>query len=111
MKNIILIMSMVTCFGLEKNLKILKLQKQKTFRFIEQEPKKAALDVLINKCNVCHRKKNPFKVFSQKNMEKHAPKIYQQVFVMKRMPKGEKTKLTDEEYRILKNWLVTENIF
>lgn len=72
--------------------------------------KQAAFDILKTKCNVCHRKKNPFKIFSLKNMDKHAPKIYKQVFVYQRMPKGNEIKLTPEEYQTLKNWLTSKNI-
>ena len=71
--------------------------------------KQAALSVLQTKCNVCHRKQNPFKVFSVKNMEKHAPKIHKQVFVKQRMPKGD-IKLTAMEYSTLKEWLSTQTI-
>lgn len=71
--------------------------------------KQAALDVLQTRCNVCHRKQNPFKVFSAKNMEKHAAKIHKQVFVKRRMPKGD-VKLTSVEYDKLEKWLSTQNI-
>lgn len=70
----------------------------------------AAFQILDSKCNVCHRKKNPFKVFKPKNMEKHAPKIYKQVFVYRRMPKGNDIQLTEEEYQTLRNWLNTQNL-
>ena len=75
------------------------------------ELKQAALEILRLKCNVCHKRQNPFKIFSFKNMDKHAPKIYQQVFVYQRMPKGDQIKLTDEESQMLKNWLKSKNIF
>ncbi len=71
--------------------------------------KQAALDVLQTKCNICHRKQNPFKVFSEKNMVKHASKIHKQVFVKQRMPKGD-IKLTTAEYSTLKEWLSTQTI-
>lgn len=74
------------------------------------ELKEAAFAILSNKCNVCHRKKNPFKVFSLKNMEKNASRIYQQVFVLGRMPKGNQIQLTAEEYQILENWLNTQTL-
>lgn len=73
--------------------------------------KEQAFEILDKKCNVCHRKQNPFKVFSLKNMNKHAPKIYQQVFVKRKMPKGDKIKLTTEEYQLLKNWLKSQNTY
>lgn len=75
------------------------------------ELKKEVFDILNTKCNTCHRKQNPFKVFSLKNMDKHAPKIHQQVFIKRRMPKGDKIKLTDQEYQSLQQWLQSQNIF
>jgi hypothetical protein len=69
------------------------------------ELKQKAFEILDTKCNVCHRKQNPFKVFSLRNMNKHAAKIYKQVFVKRRMPKGDEIILTEQEYQILKNWL------
>ena len=72
--------------------------------------KESAYGILDSKCNTCHRKQNPFKVFSYKNMEKHAPKIYKQVFVKRRMPKGNEHHLTQEEYDVLEQWLLTQNI-
>ena len=77
----------------------------------ESELKKAAFSILDSKCNVCHRKKNPFKIFSLKNMDKNAKKIYKQVFVTRRMPKGNEIKLTEEEYQTIKNWLKSKNIY
>lgn len=72
-----------------------------------EDLKKEALAVLQTKCNVCHRKQNPFKIFKEKNMERLAPKIYEQVFIKKRMPKAGQT-LTDEERNTLKQWLLTQ---
>lgn len=69
----------------------------------------AAFRVLEKKCNVCHRKKNPFMVFKPKNMERRARKIYRAVFIQQRMPKGDAPGLTVEEYRTLKTWLKAEN--
>lgn len=68
------------------------------------------LSILKAKCNVCHRKQNPFKIFSLKNLDKHAPKIKEQVFVKKRMPKGDKIKLTDQEIQTLTQWLQSKNL-
>ncbi len=75
------------------------------------EPKLNALKVLQTKCNVCHKSRNPGKVFNLDNMSVLAPKIYKQVFLKKRMPKGKTNKLTNEEYVTLQNWLNTENIY
>ncbi|MFK7772576.1 MAG: hypothetical protein AB8F94_10565 [Saprospiraceae bacterium] len=74
----------------------------------DSELKKAAFQILKSKCNVCHKRKNPFKIFTLKNMDRHAKKIHKQVFVYRRMPKGDSIKLTDEEYKTLKNWLQSE---
>ena len=65
----------------------------------------AALTILQNKCNVCHKQRNPRKVFTRKNMEDLAPKIYKQVIVKKRMPRGKDNQLTAEEYTQLEKWL------
>ncbi len=73
---------------------------------VNENPKKtAALKILQNKCNVCHKKRNPFMIFKLKNMDKRAKRIYKQVFVKKRMPKGDEIKLTLEEYKTLEEWL------
>lgn len=72
--------------------------------------KEAAYQILEKKCNVCHRKKNPFLVFKPRNMERRAEKIYRAVFVQQRMPKQTGTPLTEEEYRTLKTWLEQQNI-
>jgi hypothetical protein len=48
-----------------------------------------ALKVLESKCNFCHNSQNPKKIFTGDNMEGFAAKIYKQVFIKKRMPKGE----------------------
>ena len=66
-----------------------------------------ALQVLQTKCNVCHLRQNPRKVFTRENMDSFAPKIHRQVFVKKRMPKGKKIKLTAEEYQILSTWITS----
>ncbi|MEQ9405653.1 MAG: hypothetical protein RIM99_18835 [Cyclobacteriaceae bacterium] len=70
--------------------------------------KRDALKILQTKCNICHVKKNPGKVFTLDNMSALAPKIQKQVFVKKRMPKGNKIHLTEQEYIILKKWLRTQ---
>jgi uncharacterized membrane protein len=73
--------------------------------------KQEAFKILDAKCNVCHRKQNPFMVFKEKNMSKRASKIYQMVFVERRMPKGEEIQLTKSEYNTLEQWLKTEKTF
>lgn len=66
--------------------------------------KDQALRVLKARCNRCHRVQNPGKVFNADNMEKYQAKIYQQVFIFRRMPKG-KTKLTETERQALLSWV------
>jgi len=73
--------------------------------------KKKAFSILENKCNSCHRRQNPFMIFKEKNMSKRAEKIYKMVFVEGRMPKGNEIKLSESEYKTLKQWLSAENIF
>ena len=70
-----------------------------------QNKKSDAFNILDTKCNVCHRTKNPWKIFTPENMNSFAPKIHKQVFVKKRMPKGKNNNLSKEELLILKNWL------
>jgi uncharacterized membrane protein len=77
---------------------------------IAPDLKAEVFQLLDTKCNVCHRKKNPFRVFTLKNMERNARRIHQQVFVYKRMPKGSTIKLTDADYQLLKQWLNTQNL-
>jgi uncharacterized membrane protein len=67
-----------------------------------------ALTILQTKCNVCHQTKNPRKVFTNDNMGVLAPKIYKQVFVKRRMPKGDEIKLTAQEEQVLMSWLQTQ---
>lgn len=74
----------------------------------QSDLKQVAFEILDNKCNHCHLKQNPRRVFTPYNMESFASNIYQQVVVKKRMPKGRKTKLTAEEYNSLEAWLITQ---
>lgn len=66
---------------------------------------KKAFQILDNKCNVCHRKRNKKRIFNKENMNLWAHDIYEQVFVKKRMPKGKKIKLTASEYQELFSWI------
>ncbi|HVI46399.1 MAG TPA: hypothetical protein VM802_16105 [Chitinophaga sp.] len=75
----------------------------------DEQLKEKALLVLQTKCNVCHIRNNPFKVFNARNMERHANAINTQVFVKGRMPKGDEIKLSTEEREILKAWLAARN--
>ncbi|HDZ13513.1 hypothetical protein LCGC14_1127530 [marine sediment metagenome] len=64
-----------------------------------------AYKILSNKCNVCQEKHNRRRVFTDENMNPWANDIYKQVFIKKRMPKGKKIKLTNEEYQELLKWI------
>lgn len=77
----------------------------------DEKLKKAAFEILKTKCNVCHKKQNPFMVFNEKNMVRRAPKIYRMVVVERKMPKGNDIRLTNEEFVLLEKWLLTQNIF
>lgn len=68
---------------------------------------KAAFEVLEQHCNECHRKDRPRRVFTLDNMTDFAPKIYRQVFVAKRMPKGkeQRERMTPEELETLRIWV------
>ena len=81
-----------------------------TTGFSANDLKAEAFAILDAKCNTCHRKQNPFRVFTLKNMDRHAKRIFRQVFVYRRMPKGNAPRLTDLEYRTLKLWLNTLNV-
>ncbi|MGN7818977.1 hypothetical protein HGH92_02110 [Chitinophaga varians] len=72
---------------------------------IPEDDKEKALLVLQTKCNICHVRNNPFRIFKERNMERNAKDIYKQVFVKGRMPLGNEVKLTEEERETLKKWL------
>ncbi|KAA2217203.1 MULTISPECIES: hypothetical protein [Maribacter] len=72
---------------------------------VPKDPKKAAFQILENKCNVCHNVRNKRRVFTPENMNTWANDIYTQVYIKKRMPKGKKIKLTSTEYQDLLTWI------
>lgn len=74
------------------------------------ETKDKALSILQAKCNVCHIRQNPFRVFSRNNMNRNAANIYEQVFVKGRMPRGNEISLSEEERQTLKSWLVAQHV-
>lgn len=104
MKEILALMTLTGFLFIEEPISIIHVTASKN----PEELKTKAFKILENKCNVCHKKQNPFMVFSMKNMEKRAEKIYKQVFEKRRMPKGDEIKLTPEEYSHLNNWLHTQ---
>ncbi len=69
--------------------------------------KEEAFNILNQKCNVCHIKKNKKRLFTFNNMDNMSKDIYKQVFVKKRMPKGKDNRLTSEEYASLLTWIST----
>lgn len=77
---------------------------------VNGETKTTAFKILKEKCNVCHVQKNRNRVFTLDNMNKNSRRIYRQVFLWKRMPKGNDNNLTTEEYNQLKNWLASINL-
>lgn len=70
----------------------------------------SAYQILNEKCNTCHIKKNRRRIFSLQNMDSWAKDIYKQVFVNKRMPKGREVRLTWQEYEGLKEWIESVKI-
>lgn len=72
---------------------------------IAESSKERAFQILENKCNVCHEKRNKRRVFTMGNMDSWAEDVYKQVFVKKRMPKGKNIKLTSNEYQNLLTWI------
>ncbi|MBC9929803.1 hypothetical protein [Chitinophaga qingshengii] len=70
-----------------------------------EDDKEKALLVLQTKCNSCHVRNNPFRIFKERNMDRNAKDIYKQVFVKGRMPLGNDVKLTEGERETLKKWL------
>ena len=73
--------------------------------FNQENLKDKAFTVLQEKCNVCHSTKRKTDIFTLANMDSLAANIQKQVFVKRKMPKGRKGKLTEEEELHLKVWL------
>jgi len=82
-----------------------KIESATPIEFTEKE----ILEILDVKCNSCHRIHNPRKVFTEENMNENAKSIYRQVFRWKRMPKGDKIKLTETDKNKLNNWINSLN--
>ncbi len=72
---------------------------------IQKDYKSIAFEVLQEKCNFCHAAKKRTDIFTLNNMDSLAFEVNKQVFVKKKMPKGKKTKLSEEESKALKDWL------
>jgi len=69
-----------------------------------------AFQILDRKCNVCHSKRNKKRVFTQFNMKTWSNDVYEQVFIKKRMPKGNKVRLAADEYSVLFAWIKTNKV-
>ena len=79
-----------------------------TGEFEKQEGiKNDAFRILQTKCNVCHSTKRKTEIFTFQNMDSLATDINQQVFIKRKMPKGQKFNLTEAEEKSLKNWINT----
>lgn len=73
---------------------------------VKDDPiKQSAFTVLEDKCNGCHKIQKPAYLFTLKNMDIHAADINKQVFIKKKMPKGEGNELTTLESAALRKWL------
>lgn len=71
----------------------------------QEDAKTLAFKVLALQCNVCHATKKKQDIFTLENMDSLASSIKKQVFIKKKMPKGRKNKLSEQESIALKNWL------
>jgi uncharacterized membrane protein len=88
------------------NFRILAIMSTCFFQGASQtNTKQEALAILHTKCNVCHAKQNPRMVFTASNMDKRAGKVNWQVFILRRMPKGDAIRLDETERKILKQWI------
>ena len=72
---------------------------------LQEDVKAIAFTTLQTKCNICHATKKRTDIFTLQNMDSLATDIWKQVFVKKKMPKGRKVKLTEEESKALHEWL------
>jgi uncharacterized membrane protein len=77
------------------------------FKEIYPKEQIESFTILKSKCNVCHVKRNRSKIFTLENIDGFSLEINEQVFIKKRMPKGNRIKLSEEERIKLKNWLNT----
>lgn len=72
-------------------------------------PKEQAYSILQSKCNGCHANRNKRMVFTLGNMDGLSEKINQQVFIKKRMPRGNQIELSEHEKYKLKTWIESLN--
>lgn len=71
----------------------------------QEDVKTLAFGVLSRQCNVCHATKKKQDIFTLENMDSLATDINKQVFIKKKMPKGRKNNLSEQESNALKIWL------
>jgi len=71
----------------------------------QTDAKTEAFSVITTKCNICHATKKRADIFTMENMDSLAADIHEQVFVKRKMPKGRKIKLTENESQALRQWL------
>lgn len=79
--------------------------KVNSYTEVPKETKLAAFKILQNKCNVCHKIERRREIFTLDNMDSYASKIEKQVFVKRKMPKGDDFNLTKLEESTLMKWL------
>ncbi len=60
--------------------------------------------IFKSKCNVCHLKKKKV-IFSIDNLYSYRELINQQVLIKKKMPKGKDFQLTQDEFRLIEDWI------
>lgn len=70
-----------------------------------EEIKLKAFKILQTKCNDCHKLEGRKEIFTFENMDAYATKINKQVFIKRKMPKGDLYNLTETEELRLKDWL------
>lgn len=104
MKQIIVIITL--CFAIVFSQG--KNQNKSTYSAEIPVTKQKEFKVLQSQCNICHSSQNPSKFFTLDNMNGFAKKINRQVFLWKRMPKGNENNLTEEEKETLKTWINTQ---
>ncbi|MGW9684850.1 hypothetical protein [Flagellimonas sp. 2504JD1-5] len=71
----------------------------------EDPVKEKAFEILTDKCNIRHSKRNRRWAFISNNMNGWSAEVYAQVFIKKRTSKDKKIKFTSEEYQDLLTWI------
>ncbi len=79
--------------------------KKNTTQTEQTSTKQKAFIVLRNNCNTCHATKRQLQLFTLYNMDSLRLEINTQVFITRKMPKGKRNQLSEQEEMNLKNWL------